>query len=63
MPDPDKQIDLEQTEYRREPRKNEPFFAPGAGLRVKWFLIMFAVSIVCGVVVYGFIKPAVESFF
>lgn len=67
MPDPDKQIDLEQTEYRREPRKNEPFFAPGAGTRIKWFAIMFAISTVIGIVswfiVYGGIRPFVESFY
>lgn len=35
---PPKQIDLDQTEYRTEPRKGEPIFAPGG--------IAFLVSLV-----------------
>lgn len=62
-----RQIDLEQTEYRRAPRKGEPFFAPGAGQRIKWFLIMSAISVTIGaimwVVVYLGIKPAFYAFF
>lgn len=61
-----RQIDLEPNEYRR-PHKGEPLFAPGAGTRVKWFLIMSAITLLIGaimwVVVYQGIKPAFYALF
>lgn len=61
----DKQIDLDQTDYRRKPRKREPLLAYGAGSRIKWFLTMFAVSLAVGAVmwfvVYLGIKPVTEA--